>query len=243
MRTADGSAEILAPILGRRARPDPSWLGAVAGADGAAVREVLGEARELVPLERQIRRSLDRTGRTYYAQFPAPLELFAIVRLIRPRHVVESGVSSGLSSAHLLAGLERNGAGTLHSIDLPQFQRSSARRRGELSWSIPPRRDSGWSIPPRLRRRWDLRQGPSEALLPPLLRELPAVDLFCHDSPWTASHLAFELAAIRPKLRSGSVVLADNTDHNPAAFGALARSLGAHPRRRGRSSLAGFRVP
>ena len=56
-----------------------------------------------------IHRSLERTGRTYYAQFPAPLELCVTARILRPRHVVESGVSSGISTAHLLLALERNG--------------------------------------------------------------------------------------------------------------------------------------
>lgn len=243
MRARDGGADLLVPILGRRVVPHPGWLAAVTGADEAAIQEVLGEAPALIPLERQILRKLARTGRTYYAQFPAPLDLYAITRILRPRHAVESGVSSGLSTAHILAALERNGQGILHSMDLPQYQQGEARRRGELSWSIPPRRDSGWVVPESLQGAWDLRQGRSEDLLPSLLAELPFIDLYCHDSPWTPAHLAFEFEAIRPRLRPGSIVVADNADYNPDAVRSLARDFGARPRRRGRSSLIGIRIP
>ncbi len=243
MQSPDGGVDLLLPILGRRALPAPAWLQSVTGADGATIREVLAEAQTLAPLERQIRRALVRTGRTYFAQFPAPLDLYAITRILRPRHVVESGVSSGLSTAHILAALQRNGEGTLHSMDLPQYQRAKTRRRGELSWSIPPRRDSGWAVPEALKRGWDLRQGRSEDLLPTLIAELPSIDLYCHDSPWTPEHLAFEFEAIRPKLGPGSIVVADNTDYNPRAVRALARAFHARTWRRRRSSLVGIRIP
>lgn len=194
-------------------------------------------------MERSIQRALARTGRTYYAQFPAPLDLYVITRVLRPNHVVESGVSSGLSSAHILAALDRNGRGRLHSIDLPQYQKGRTRARGELSWSIPLGKDSGWAVPKGLAARWDLRKGRSEDLLPAILNEVRTVDLFCHDSPWTPSHLAFEFEAVRPRLRSGSIVVADNTSVNPEAAKRLAHAFGARVWHRRGSSLIGIRVP
>ncbi len=204
---------------------------------------ILGEFSGLVTAEREILRLLASSGRTYYAQFPAPVDLYAIVRLMRPRQVVESGVSSGLSTAHILLALQRNGRGRLHSMDLPTYQKAVKRRRGELSWSIPKGADSGWAIPEGLKKGWDLRQGRSEELLPELVDELPRIDLYCHDSPWTPQHLAFEFEAIRPSLRTGSIVVADNTDVNPNAPRRLARHFGARVWRRQGSSLVGLRVP
>ena len=233
----------LAELLGGRAFPDVAWLRQVTGQDGVKLRAAILEAMGLVPLERSIYRMLARSGRTYYAQFPAPLDLYVITRLLRPRHVVESGVSSGVSTAHILAALAKNGRGQLHSMDRPQYQKGAQRRRGELSWSIPPAKDSGWAVPRRLRVRWDLRKGTSEELLPTLLDEVPAVDLFCHDSPWTAKHLAFEFTAIRPKLRSGSIVVADNSDVNPEAPKSLALAYGTRVWHRRNSSLIGIRIP
>src|SRR5690348_7177267 len=46
--------------------------------------------------------------------------LFHLVRLLRPRTVVETGVFRGISSAFILSALSRNYLGKLYSIDLPQ---------------------------------------------------------------------------------------------------------------------------
>src|SRR5437870_12101387 len=124
---------------------------------------MFSEITDLVSAERSIHRALQRTGRTYYAQFPAPLELYLISRMQRPCHAVESGVSSGLSSAHILMGLERNARGRLHSIDLPQYQKAAKRARGEPSWSVPRGKDSEAAIASRLKARWTLRKGSSAA--------------------------------------------------------------------------------
>jgi hypothetical protein len=230
-------------LLGPRAVPDVKWVQRVTRREAAEVVGVLKETANLIRTERSIHRSLERTGRTYYAQFPAPLELYAITRMVRPRHAVESGVSSGLSSAHILMALERNRKGRLHSIDLPQYQKAEKRAKGELSWSVPLGKDSGWAIPSRLKTGWDLRKGRSEDVLPGLVDRLPALDLFCHDSPWTPAHLAFEFETIRPKLRSGSIVVADNSAVNPGAANALARAFGTKVWHRGTSSLIGIRIP
>lgn len=230
-------------LFGSRAVPDVAWLERVTRRERAALLAIVREIPRLLPMERSIHSILAETDRTYYAQFPAPLDLYVIVRILRPRHIVESGVSSGLSSAHVLAALERNGDGVLHSIDLPQFQKLERRTKGELSWSIPRGRGSGWAVPSRLRGSWDLRNGRSEDLLPDLLGGIPSVDLFCHDSPWTPAHLAFEFEGIRPMLRSGSVVVADNASVNPEAARRLARALGSEVCHRGSSSLVGIYTP
>lgn len=242
-RELSAATQELVGIFGPRSRPNLAWLCRLLDRDMGEVSGVLEELGDALEVEREIARTLASTGRTYYAQFPAPLELYAIVRLLQPEHLVESGVSSGLSTAHMLMGVQKNRKGILHSMDLPQYQRAASRIRGEFSWSIPRGKDSGWAIPAHLKRRWDLRQGRSEDLLPPLCRELPRIDLYCHDSPRTPQHLAFEFNGIRTSLRPGSVVVADNTDHNPGATEALARTFGTHVLRRGRSSLIGMRVP
>ena len=231
-------------LLGPRAIPNLEWLRNVTGRPSSAILSAVDEAVGLTDLERSVARAVERSGRSNYAQFPAPLDLYVVARVSRPLHVVESGVSSGLSSAHLLMAIKRNGHGTLHSIDFPRHQKQDKRIRGEASWSIPPGKDSGWAIPTPLRRGWDLRQGRSEDILPPLVDELPAVDLFCHDSPWTPAHLSFEFETVRPKLGSGSIIVADNADVNPNAVTTLAGACSARVWHRGSSSgLVGILVP
>lgn len=226
-----------------RARPNLTWLSDLLGIPSDQLDRWTQEIPGLAPLERALRVAHAAGGRRYYAQFRAPFELYVLTRALRPKHVVETGVSSGISSVHFLAALRRNRNGTLHSIDRPQVQAGPTLRPGEPAVSVPPGRSSGWAIPEVYRNGWDLRLGPSEKLLPPLVRGISSVDLFLHDSLHTPSHLTFELETIRPKLHSGSIVLADNTQWTGHSFERFARSLKARVRRRGSSDLVGLRVP
>jgi predicted O-methyltransferase YrrM len=245
-RTAPPSPTVqrLVTTLGdARARPNLVWLSALLGIDRTAVLRRLEEIAALEPLERALAAAHREGGRRFYAQFRAPFELYAIVRTTRPDHIVETGVSSGVSSVHFLAALRRNRHGTLHSIDRPVAQAAPVLAAGESAVCVPPGRSSGWAMPSSYRRGWDLRLGSSEQELPRLVREIPVVDLFLHDSHHTPSHLTFELETIRPKLRAGSIVLADNTQWTGQAFDRFARSLDTPVFRRGRSDLVGLRVP
>ena len=219
------------------------WLRKLTGASWERISEVLGELDELVPYEQEIRAAHRAAGRNHYAQYRGPLELYAIVRLTRPDHIIETGVSSGVSSAHFLLGVRKNRRGTLHSIDLPLRQRRERLDPRESHVAIPPGRSSGWAIPPELRGGWDLRIGPSQELLPSLVEELPSVGVFLHDSLHTPRHLTFELRTVLPKLSPGAVVLADNTQWTGAAFPQFARAVGVPVRRRGRTDMVGLRIP
>jgi Methyltransferase domain len=249
--TAERSAAQRAHDLGlkaRRALGDPRasvnfrWLRTLSGAPVDRILEVLTELDGLVPLEQEMRRRHVAGGRPGYAQICAPFELYALVRLLQPKHVVETGVSSGVSSAHFLLALDRNRAGTLHSIDLPTHQRGPVLQADESPVSLPPGLASGWAIPFRS-SRWDLRIGDSTLLLPRLADELPSIDLFLHDDLHTPEHLAFELRTIRPKLTPGAPVLADNTKWTGDAVPEFAAEVGARVSRRGTGDLVGFRFP
>lgn len=192
--------------------PDRSWVAALAGASpraaGAAIDAAAAERRLFAHLAREHRRE----GRASYVEIDAPLELYALVRLLRPRHVVEVGVSSGVSSAYLLQALERNGRGTLHSVDRPKRE-TRAQRAGTSrgpSWSLPPGRSSGWAVPSPLRRRWDLRLGDKADVLPLLAEELDTVGLFVYDVPHDDRTSRNEFAALDPLLPRQAVAIADH---------------------------------
>jgi Methyltransferase domain len=226
-----------------RAVPNRTWLSGLLGVSPDQLDPWLAEVPSLVPLERALRQAHEEGGRRFYAQIRAPFELYVMTRARRPEHVVETGVSSGVSSSHFLAALRRNRRGRLHSVDRPTVQSGPTLKSDESSVSVPPGRSSGWAIPERYRSGWDLRLGPSQEKLPPLVQEISSVDIFLHDSHHTPTHLTFELETIRPKLRPGSIVMADNTEWTGEAFPRFARSLGAKVWRRGRSDLVGLRVP
>jgi predicted O-methyltransferase YrrM len=128
-------------------------------------------------------------------------------RLTSPEIVVETGVAYGVSSAFMLRAMQENGHGTLFSVDLPPL-----RRRYERFWGI--------AVPGELRGRWNLHRGTSASVLPRLLWEIPAVDLFVHDSLHTHRNMRREFDAVWPHLRSGALLLADDVERN-RAFGEL----------------------
>jgi predicted O-methyltransferase YrrM len=226
-----------------RAEPDLAWIQALTGASRAEVETVLAETDELVEIENGIRHRHRQGGRDSYAQFRAPFDLYAMVRLLRPIHVVETGVSSGISSAHFLLGLRTNGRGTLHSIDLPIPQRGPRLAESESAVALPPGRTSGWAMPEELRPGWDLHLGPAQVLLPVVTQGIDRVDLFLHDSHHTPEHLMFELETVRAKLTPGAIVLADNVEWTGDSFDRFAASLKVPVHARGGEDLVGLRVP
>jgi hypothetical protein len=90
---------------------------------------------------------------------------YALVRVVKPRLTVETGIYQGLGSLMLLRALERNAQegveGRLISIDHDP--------------------DSGWLVPERLRDRWTPVVGDIEADLEDALAG-EQVDIFIHES-------------------------------------------------------------
>jgi hypothetical protein len=192
--------------------PDLPWVSALANVSPRRAREAVKEAEA----ERSLFNYLDRKhregGRSSYIEIDAPLELYALVRLLRPRHIVEVGVSSGVSSAYLLAALERVGRGTLHSIDLPKKEkpRPDGARSSNGSWALPPGQSSGWAVPFPLRKRWDLRLGDKREIVPMLAEEIPTIGLFVYDVPHVEALAGREFAALDRCLSKGAVAIADH---------------------------------
>ena len=117
--------------------------------------------------------------------------LYILVRAAKPLTVIETGVLYGASSGHLLAALEANGDGTLHSIEMGRESREPAH---------------DFFVPEDLKHRWDLIIGDSRRELPALVGRLPSVDLFHHDSLHTFDHMTWEFETIFPHLAPGGVL-------------------------------------
>jgi predicted O-methyltransferase YrrM len=126
----------------------------------------------------------------------------AVVRLLTPAVVIETGVARGFTSAVILATMRESGTGRLHSIELP-----------------PPQVEAGMfvgkAVPQELRDRWSLHLGPSRRILPGLLRQLAPIDVFLHDADHTYLAQRHEYQTVWPALRSGGVLLSDDVG-NPA---------------------------
>lgn len=145
--------------------------------------------------------------------------LYLLVRAARPRVVVETGVLYGAASGHILAALEANGRGELHSVDL----------------GCAPGEPSHDTLVPRaLCPRWTYHVGDSGEVLPRLLPQLGRIDFFHHDSLHTFEHMTreFQIAARyltrEGVLSSHDVLVADGVRgiFRENAFPTFCRALG-----------------
>ncbi len=169
--------------------------------------------------------------------------LYALLRSVRPEIVVETGVANGFSTAFSLLALQANGAGHLHSLDLPREvgrdYETGTFYEGEGRAGIPPGSEPGWLIPPPLKERWTLILGRSQEELPPLLERLGTLDTFMHDSEHSFDCMWFEFNAAWPALRNGGILVSDDVN-STEAFARFAVEQGRRPVRlaRGMSLLS-----
>lgn len=190
-----------------------AFLAGIPAAEAATIDRVYADlhahAARFEALRRRLALHPDGFGGQMMAEYSA---VYALVRLLRPETVVETGVADGTTSAYILQALEDNGRGRLYSIDLP-----SAR--------LPPGQAPGWIVDEPLRNRWTLRIGPSSDLLGPMLHELGAIDVFLHDSLHTYDNMLFEYRAAWPFLKTDGLFLSHDVGRN-AAFFDFAREVG-----------------
>ena len=135
--------------------------------------------------------------------------IYAIVRLLKPDCVVETGVAAGISSTFILEALHQNNKGELWSIDLP----SAALVEDGLRYWRPAGEEPGWMIPDSLRSRWHLVLGSSQHVLVPLLERLGKVDLFHHDSLHTFRNMEFEYQTAWRFIREGGCLLSHDVTY------------------------------
>jgi predicted O-methyltransferase YrrM len=149
--------------------------------------------------------------------------LYWLVRKLKPKTVVQTGVCNGLSSAFIILALAKNGSeGKLHAIDIPPVFNSA-----DGSWIlkgkvyghvIPEGKSAGWMIPDAYRARFELWSGDAKALLPKLVDKLDSIDLFYHDSNHTYDHMMFEFREVKRKLTLGGLIVADDIAWNSSLW-------------------------
>ena len=158
------------------------------------------------------------TGRDGYDE---GLRLYRLLREMKPRIAVETGVCNGVSTAFLLLALDHNDYGELRSIDLPEVAGEEYEPGtfwdGKGGAVIPPGREPGWMVPQELRERWHLVLGKSQDELPPLLEGLAhPLEFFMHDSEHSDECMRFEFDAAWEALKEGGAIVADDVNVNSA---------------------------
>jgi predicted O-methyltransferase YrrM len=177
---------------------------------------------------------LERRYRSHYvagwvslidAQF-----LYWVVRRVKPRTIVQTGVSNGLSSAFIMLALAKNGSeGRLHVIDIPAVfdpDDPAWTRKGAIHGEVIPQgKSSGWMVPDMYRDRFAVELGDAKQLLPPLVDGLDTIDMFFHDSDHTYEHMTFEFEQAMRKLAPNSVIVADDIAWNASLWDFADRHL------------------
>ncbi len=140
---------------------------------------------------------------SHNADFSLARVCYGLCRAMNPAVVLETGVGYGVTSAFVLQALEQNQKGQLHSIDLPPLGSDVDRFTGIL-------------IPELLKKRWRLHRGASKRVMPQLLSQFAAVDIFIHDSLHTYRNISRELQMVAPRLAPRCIVIADDIEGNSA---------------------------
>jgi hypothetical protein len=166
------------------------FVAAVAARPVAEARAAIGEITGDSQLGHVLSAAASSTSRKGLADRRARLGRrigwYALVRLLRPQHIVETGTDKGLGSCVLAAAMLRNGVGRVTTIDINPA--------------------AGSLIAAPYARVIDCRVGDSLAIL----STLSDVDFFLHDSDHSARHEASELVAVTPSLTRGALLLSDN---------------------------------
>lgn len=153
-------------------------------------------------------------------ELPQGALLYLLVRALRPRRVVETGVRPGYSSAWLLAALDANRAGELYSVGPGPME---GRVRGVPEGSV------GGLVPPAWRARWTLVLGNTPERLLEVLGHDGPVDLFFSDNGPDVDRARFEFRTAWATLSPRGVLLAHHVDAN-AAWSEFCRAQGGPTR-------------
>jgi predicted O-methyltransferase YrrM len=162
-----------------------------------------------MPSLKEMEDSMENTGDLRFHS----LTMYFLVRALKPKLMIETGVAQGKSSSMILLAMHHNKVGKLMSIDLPNYEGKDLADGAKTSTG---KKEVGWLVPDFLRERWALHLGDAKVELPKVLSEIDqAVDVFFHDSLHTVEHVLFELNTVFPQLAENGLILVDDCDSYP----------------------------
>ncbi|MGC8571349.1 MAG: class I SAM-dependent methyltransferase [Caldivirga sp.] len=128
--------------------------------------------------------------------------LYVLIKLLKPKIAVETGVGAGVSTTVILSALNELNDGFLYSIEVSRYYDEN--------------KPVGFIIPEELKGRWVLLIGSSRELLEKTLTRLGSLQFFLHDSDHSYSNVLFELETVWRFMERG-VILIDNYRFSNAA--------------------------
>jgi len=196
-------------ITGHNLREIVEFAHLLTGAPREAARGYLDEALSDVDLKRHVARLTASVPFFAFAdgeaRFGRRLGWYVLVRILKPRVVVESGIDKGLGTCLLAAALQRNhtegSPGRLYALDLQP--------------------GAGWLVQAPYDSAVEFRFGDSHATLRKMREQ---IDLFVHDSDHSYEHESEEYRIIKEWLSDVALVLSDNA-HKSTALMDFAESI------------------
>lgn len=202
------------------------WLsnltGSPPGEVGLFVKEIEGDQEFLGHIQDTLRRAteylplptdfmVNEGGNTIFFHC---VSLYAFVRLVRPKTIVETGGTPGKSSAFILRALQRNTFGHLYTVDLPPPETEREVRSGEHHSFRPLKAQPNWCVPDSLRQRQTILLGDAKIILSGLLGRLQEIDLFIHDSDHSYAHMLWEFGTAFPFINNKGYLWSDDIGTN-----------------------------
>jgi hypothetical protein len=174
-----------------------AFVAEVASTSFEGAENHIAELRQNQPLREHIRAGVRNAADGRFAdaevRFGRRLGWYALIRALKPRVVVETGVDKGLGACVITAALIRNAddgsPGEYYGTD------------------IDPRK--GYLLSGEYARYGKILYGDSIASLDALDRQ---IDLFINDSDHSSAYEKREYEVIEPKLSPGAIVLSDNAN-------------------------------
>jgi len=165
-------------------------------------------------LSRRYSRSRFKYPRLAALEEESGLLIYAIMRLMEPTVILETGVANGESTFFILNAIQQNGRGQLYSTDISDDVGALLEDKEKTNWSLEVLNVSSLS-----RRKESFRNA---------IDRIPAIDFFIHDSDHSYWWSRFEYESVYPKMTSDSIMASDDVDFS-YAFIDFARKVGAKP--------------
>lgn len=122
--------------------------------------------------------------------------------LLKPKTILETGVSMGFTSRTFLEYLGSAGTGKLYSSDFPYFRIKN------------PEDYIGCVIPEELKVNWEIETKGDHVNLPKLLDQIDEIDLFHYDSDKSYEGRKAALDLVGPKMSDSSIIIIDDIGDN-----------------------------
>lgn len=173
-----------------------SFISFVTGAKYSTVSEIFSEVDKDSNFFNYVVKEVSKIERGYelpkQPYFGRRLGWYALVRILKPQVVVETGTDKGLGTILIAHALKMNGSGVVYSLDKDPF--------------------SGSLIDKKYWSNINLFKGDSLQNL----SNISNVDMFIHDSDHSETHELAEYQAVENNLSPKNIILSDNSEYTSA---------------------------